>query len=99
MKFCSKCGNELADEAVICPACGCAVESAAAPVAAEDKTSVGLCVLSFLIPLFGIIYWAVKHKEVPKKSKACLIAGIAGWAFGFAFSFVIGLMGGLAGVL
>ena len=24
MKFCSKCGNELFDEAVICPKCGCA---------------------------------------------------------------------------
>ena len=25
MKFCSKCGNELIDEAVVCPGCGCAV--------------------------------------------------------------------------
>ena len=24
MKYCSKCGNELFDEAVICPKCGCA---------------------------------------------------------------------------
>ena len=24
MKFCSKCGNEIMDEAVICPKCGCA---------------------------------------------------------------------------
>lgn len=24
MKFCTKCGNELMDEAVICPKCGCA---------------------------------------------------------------------------
>lgn len=25
MKYCSKCGNELLDEAVVCPKCGCAV--------------------------------------------------------------------------
>lgn len=25
MKFCTKCGKELLDEAVICPHCGCAV--------------------------------------------------------------------------
>ncbi len=25
MKYCEKCGNELFDEAVICPKCGCAV--------------------------------------------------------------------------
>ncbi len=28
MKYCSKCGNELMDEAVICPKRGCAIESA-----------------------------------------------------------------------
>lgn len=26
MKFCSKCGKEIADEAVICTGCGCLVE-------------------------------------------------------------------------
>lgn len=25
MKYCSKCGNELFDEAIICPKCGCPV--------------------------------------------------------------------------
>ncbi len=28
MKYCTKCGNELMDEAVICPKCGCMVEGA-----------------------------------------------------------------------
>lgn len=101
MKFCSKCGNELADEAVICPNCGCGVEApvTAAKEAAEDNVSVGFCVLSFLIPLFGIIYWALKHKETPKKAKACGIAAIAGWVASFVFSFVVGFIGGLMGVL
>ena len=27
MKYCSKCGKEIMDEAVICPGCGCAVKS------------------------------------------------------------------------
>lgn len=27
MKYCSKCGKELFDEAVICPGCGCPVET------------------------------------------------------------------------
>ena len=31
MKYCSKCGNELFDEAVICPSCGCPVEGASQP--------------------------------------------------------------------
>ena len=25
MKFCQKCGKEIADEAIICPGCGCAI--------------------------------------------------------------------------
>lgn len=28
MKYCSKCGNELMDEAVVCTKCGCMVEKA-----------------------------------------------------------------------
>ena len=27
MKYCSKCGNELFDEAVVCPKCGCSAEA------------------------------------------------------------------------
>lgn len=27
MKFCSKCGKEMVDEAVVCPSCGCSVEN------------------------------------------------------------------------
>lgn len=27
MKFCSKCGKELLDKAVICPGCGCPIEN------------------------------------------------------------------------
>ena len=26
MKYCSKCGNQLLDEAVMCPKCGCPTE-------------------------------------------------------------------------
>lgn len=27
MKYCTKCGNELFDEAVMCPKCGCVAEA------------------------------------------------------------------------
>ena len=80
MKFCSKCGKELMDEAVICPNCGCPVEKNVAPQEnPEDKVSVGLCILSALIPIYGVIYWPVKHKVTPKKALACGIVGIISW--------------------
>ena len=90
--FCSKCGKEIMDEAVICVHCGCKVEGSKAQsvethakAQVEDKVSVGLCVLSVLIPLFGIIYWPLKHKVTPKKAQACGIAGIISWAISFVF--------------
>ena len=74
MKYCSKCGKELIDEAIICTGCGCAVAKPTSFI--EDKASVGLCILSALIPLFGFIYWPVKHKESPKKARAGGITAI-----------------------
>lgn len=90
--FCSKCGTEISDEAVVCVHCGCAVTPAqstvATPVAEEDKVSIGFCILSFLVPLFGIIYWALKYKETPKKAKACGITAIVSWVASFVFSII-----------
>lgn len=86
MKFCSKCGHQLVDEAVVCVNCGCAIEGAPARSPSfgnEDTVSIGLCVLAAFIPLFGIIYWPVKHKETPKKARAVGITAIVAWAVGF----------------
>ena len=82
MKYCSKCGNEMVDDAVVCPSCGCMVVEPTSPQL-NDKANVGLCVLSALIPLFGVIYWPVKHKESPKKAQACGITALIAWAIYF----------------
>ena len=91
MKFCSKCGKELCEEAVVCPNCGCAVANTTQfnqKNDVEDEVSIGFVILSVLIPLFGVIYWALKHKETPKKAKACGIAAIISWAVGILFSVI-----------
>lgn len=81
MKYCSKCGKELLDEAVVCTNCGCAVGNTPAKSVADttDEVNIGFCVLSALIPLFGFIYWPLKHKETPKKAMACGITAIISW--------------------
>ena len=51
MKFCSHCGKELVDDAIVCTNCGCAVNGAnnmPNAVAGEDIPNGGLNVLSFL---------------------------------------------------
>jgi len=95
--FCPKCGKEISDLAVICVNCGTAIEQESVTTTAvanvEDKPSIGLCILAFLIPLFGFIYWPVKHKETPKKAKACGIVAIIGWAISFVIN-MINMTGG-----
>ena len=101
MKFCSKCGKEIMDEAIVCPGCGCAVVSPTTPAlvaSANDEVSVGLCILAVLIPLFGIIYWPLKHTETPKKAKACGIAALISWGVGILFYFILmAIMGAAIG--
>ena len=86
MKFCQKCGKQIMDEAVICTNCGCSVSQITVPE--EDNVSVGLCILAFLIPMFGVIYWPVKHKETPKRARACGITAIISWVLGIIMSII-----------
>lgn len=68
--FCSHCGQEIPDEAVICPKCGCQ------PLVRKgDGKSFGIALLSFFIPLVGLILYFVWKKEKP------LRAGSAGKGF------------------
>jgi len=94
MKFCSKCGKEILDEAVVCPNCGCAVVNPTTPqqLLYDDEVSIGLCVLAALIPLFGFIYWPVNHKKTPKRARACGITAIVSWVISFILSFIISLV-------
>lgn len=60
MKYCSKCGNELFGEAVICPRCGCPVDSGNHAGRRPDsgnkvKTAFVLNIIAFAIALFTIL--------------------------------------------
>ena len=91
MKQCTKCGRECADDAATCLNCGARL----ANFAVADQICVGRCVLAALIPLFGFIYWPLKHKETPRRARACGITAIVSWAVSFLFGFVIGFLGAL----
>lgn len=86
MKYCQHCGNELLDNAVICPSCGCAVGSTEA-----DEPSTGLNVLSFFFPIVGWILYFVWNKKLPRKASS-----VAKWAWiGFAASLAMTLISDL----
>lgn len=81
MKYCSHCGKEIVDEAVMCPYCGCAVES---NPAVNDKPNTGLNIISFLLPIVGAIMYFIYHEKEPKKA-----AAIGKWAlYGLGFTVI-----------
>lgn len=55
MKYCVKCGNELADDAVICPKCGCATELYNASESKEnnDKALKKIALIFMIISTVG----------------------------------------------
>ena len=88
MKFCQYCGQQLLDQAVVCPNCGCAT----GPQPQEDKVSIWLCILLGHCWPLAVIYWAVKQKETPKRAKAVALSPLAVFGFWFVFYILIGLI-------
>ena len=68
MKYCSKCGKELFDEAVICPGCGCPT-GAPIPTQAAPKNNL-LTKLSERLKINGIIWIVIAVVQI--------IIGLAG---------------------
>ena len=81
MKYCVACGREIVEQAVVCPHCGSAVSGTSHEI---DIPSTGLNVLSFLLPVVGLILFIVYQGKTPNKAKA-----IGKWAL---IGFVIGLV-------
>ena len=63
MKYCTKCGNELHDEAVICPKCGCPVPNSEMNVVRDNrkvrlKSASALNAIAFILNILCGIYFA-----------------------------------------
>lgn len=87
MKYCSHCGKQVMDEAVICPSCGCTVANTNATrgIAVDDGPDTGYAIIGFLIPIVGLILYLVKKDTYPKKAKSA-----GKWALiGFIVSIVV----------
>ena len=92
MKYCTHCGKELVDEAVVCPGCGCGAGTISkvkvAANAATDVPNVGLNIISFLLPIVGLVLYILEHERAPKKAKSLGV-----WAaFGFGVVVLFGII-------
>lgn len=63
MKYCSHCGAEIVDDAIVCPKCGCQVARKN-----NDSTSKGWGVLGFFFPLIGLILYLIWKDETPNRA-------------------------------
>ena len=52
MKYCTKCGNEIMEEAVICPKCGCATKNA-------GKSSVDMKTLALIFMIVTTVCYGL----------------------------------------
>lgn len=79
MKYCSHCGNELFEQSVVCPKCGCQVRdfnfasnnqqqnnTTTQPTQPKKMNSMCLAgfILSFIIPLVGLILSCIGRSQV-----------------------------------
>lgn len=100
MKFCSKCGNELIDEAVICTKCGCSTEETNVAVKSQPKkTSVSLilgiigmvfawllAIIGHILSIIGIIIGIKEYRE--QNNMAGLIVSIVAELFAILSSII-----------
>lgn len=96
MKYCTKCGAELMDEAVVCPKCGCAVgENRPANTTNASSTNgfaIAGFVLAFFFPLLGIIFGAMgisKANKMGGSGKGLAIAAVIISSIATVISFIV----------
>ena len=97
--FCSKCGKEVNDEAVVCIHCGCAIENKKASTAnSNDAPSTGLALLGFFIPLVGLILYLINKDTAPLKAKSAGKGALIGFCVSLVLSILYGaILGSLIG--
>ncbi len=100
MKYCSKCGKEIMDEAVICPGCGCSQETKTVQNQA-DSSSFGWALLGFCIPIVGLILYLVWKDNTPLKAKSAgkgaLVSVIVSAVIYIIYAIIIGVAIGTMG--
>ncbi len=75
MKYCSKCGKEINEDAVFCEYCGYKLnevkEDDENEIDPNDAPSTGLAILCFLYPIIGLILYLIWNESSPLKAKSC----------------------------
>lgn len=89
--FCKNCGKEIDDNAYVCPNCGVKVAKEEPVYVANNDTGakVGWGILSYLIPLVGLILFCVWRSERPAVAKVCGICALVSFILNIILTIIL----------
>ena len=89
---CSNCGKEIAEDTKFCVYCGTQVanftENVEVVQKPKDEISVGMNIISLLIPLVGLISYFSCKKDTPKRAKSVLKYALIGLVISIVLQFL-----------
>ena len=95
---CRECGEMISETAPTCPKCGAnqRPSGSASSGSVDLDPSTGLNILSFLVPLVGLILYLVEKDKSPRRAKACGKWALIGFVVSIIFSIIIVVISGAA---
>ena len=86
--YCPKCGEQIDDEAVVCPKCGCetGVKTKKNSTDGESKTGAGF-LMGLFLGIIGLIIGICIYPSESKERKTF----VDGWITSFIISIIIGV--------
>lgn len=90
--ICSECGSACSPEAVKCKKCGAPLTITKKNTHIDDYPLLILNVLSFLIPLLGLVLFLVYKSERPRSAAEYGTSAISGFFFGIVVSVILSIL-------
>lgn len=90
--FCKKCGEEINNEAVVCPKCGCSTKQEDSDQKfRESKTGMGV-LMGLFLGIIGLIIGIVIYPEGTVARKTFIKAWLTTFLICFAIGVILGIV-------